>query len=76
MSKRPYTVRYEVRTPLHGAADPYAEGSTVSRHRTLPAAVKGLERHAKGCAHQGGYSTAIIYDTVEGRRVIPETGLA
>lgn len=65
-------VRYEVRTPLHGAADPWAEGRTVSRHRTLGGAVSGLSKHRDGCMRQGGYSEARIYDTIA--REVVEVG--
>ena len=66
-------VRYEVRTPLHGAADIWAEGRTITRHRTLTGAVRGLQRHKTGCAMQGGYSQAAIYDTIAREVVTPAT---
>jgi len=58
-------VRYELRQPLAGAACPAREGKTISRHRTLEGARKAREQRARGAASQGGWSEAVIYDTID-----------
>gem|GEM_PF-5219541 len=68
MTEKTRRVRYEVRTPLHGASDPWREGRTISRHRTMSGAANGLDRHRAGCGKQGS-SEAAIYDTIECRVV-------
>ena len=38
----------------------------VAEHKTFDAAAKSMQRHARGCKSQGGYSDANVYEFFEG----------
>jgi hypothetical protein len=61
------TPSYSVRRPISSDPTLRREGAVVSRHRTLEAAMRSLQRQQRGAQKHGGYSLDYIWDERAGR---------
>lgn len=61
--------RYQLLRPISDDLRLRGEGSIVSTHQSLDAALAALARSRRGAERQGGYSQDYIWDRVESREV-------